>query len=85
MSWPQICAASPDQSVGLLDVVKGNEAPFDVISARVISASASPRDVLRTLDAHRDVDRSARHLFTCPTVAGEKALALNRVLVTLSS
>lgn len=64
MSWGEICAAYPDQWVGLVDVVKGSEGPFDVRSARVVGASASPRDVLRTLDEYRDVDRSARHLFT---------------------
>ena len=64
MSWPEICAAFPDQWVGLVDVDKGGEAPFDVRSARVVSFGTSPGDVLRALDPHRDHNSRVRHLFT---------------------
>lgn len=64
LSWTEICVAFPDQWVGLVDVVKWSEAPYDVERARVICAAPSPRDVLRALDPYRDLDRSARHLFT---------------------
>lgn len=64
MNWAEICAAFPDRWVGLVDVVKYSEAPYDVQSARVVSASASPGEVLRALDPYRDGESSVRHLFT---------------------
>ncbi len=64
MSWSEICAAYPDQWVGLVDVAKGNEGPYDVRGARVVSHGDSPWDVLRALRPFREQDASARHLFT---------------------
>lgn len=63
-TWAEICAAYPDQWVGLVDVVKGSEMPHDVRSARVVSFGHSPSDVLRALRPLRAQHPDARHLFT---------------------
>jgi hypothetical protein len=64
MSWAEICVAYPDQWVGLVDVDKGSDAPYDVRGARVVSHGASPWEVLRALRPFREHHASVRHLFT---------------------
>lgn len=64
MTWEAICAAYPDQWVGLIDVVMNSDVPRDLRSARVVSFGTSPGDVLRALDPHRDHNSRVRHLFT---------------------
>ena len=66
MTWGEICAAHPNQWVGLVDVVKNSEMPHDVKTARVVSFGESPADVLRELRPFRAHDAHARHLFTGP-------------------
>ena len=64
MSWTEICAAFPDQWVGLVDVDKGSDAPYDVRGARVVSHGVSPWEVLRALRPFREQHASVRHLYT---------------------
>lgn len=73
MTWGEICAAYPNQWVGLVDVVKNSEMPHDIRTARVVCFGESPADVLREMRPFRAQDAQPRHLFTGPLRAPRRA------------
>lgn len=64
LTWAEICAAYPDQWVGLVEVVRNSQVTLDVSSARVVSHGLNPGEVLRQLRPLRARYDDAAHYFT---------------------
>ena len=64
MTWADICAAYPDQWVGVVDIEKNSPMAYDIRRARVVCHGVDRGQVLDGVLPLRQRFGDARHLFT---------------------